>query len=68
MVRWKRLKHWPVHLAFALTQMTEIHLLKGCVIGGRFGAMTHLAMISYKRPAGACDGRAQVTLGYSQSG
>ena len=41
---------------------------KGCDIGGRLGAMTHLGMISYQGPAGACDGRAQVTLGYRSRG
>ena len=42
--------------------------LKGCVIGGRLRAMTHLGMISYQGPAGTCDGRAQVTLGYRSGG
>ena len=31
---------------------------------GRIGTMTYLGMISYQEAAGACDGRAQVTLGY----
>ena len=30
--------------------------------------MTHLGMISYQGPAGACDGRARVTLGYKFGG
>ena len=30
--------------------------------------MTHLGMISYQGPAGACDGRAQVTPGYRSGG
>ena len=30
--------------------------------------MTHLGMISYQGPAGACDGRAQVALGYRSGG
>ena len=34
----------------------------------RLGAMTHLGMISYQGPAGARDGRAQVTLGYRSGG
>ena len=46
----------------------KIHPLKGCVIGGRLRAMTHLGMISYQGPAGTCDGRAQVTLGYRSGG
>ena len=32
------------------------------------GAMTHLGMISYQGPTGACDGRAKVTLGYRPGG
>ena len=36
--------------------------------GGRLGALTHLGMISYQGPAGACDGRAQVTLRYRTDG
>ena len=47
--------------------LTEIHPPKGCDMGGgggRLGAMTLLGMISYQGPAGACDGWAQVTLGY----
>ena len=35
---------------------------------GRLGAMTHLGMISYQGPAGACASRAQVTLGYKFAG
>ena len=41
------------------------------MIGGggvRLGAMTHLGMISYLGPAGACYGRAQVDLGYKSVG
>ena len=34
----------------------------------RLGAMAHLGMISYQGSAGACDGRAQVTLGYRSGG
>ena len=30
--------------------------------------MTHLRMICYQGPAGACDDRAQVTLGYISGG
>ena len=35
---------------------------------GRLGAMTHLGMSSFQGPAVACDGRAQVTLGYRFGG
>ena len=35
---------------------------------GRLGAMTHLGMISYQGPTGACASRAQVTLGYKFGG
>ena len=43
--------------------MTQIHPLKWCDFGGG-GAMDHLEMISYQGYTGACDGRAQVALGY----
>ena len=42
---------------------------KDATLGGvSIGAMTLLGMISYQEPAGACDGRARVTLGYKLGG
>ena len=49
--------------------LTVIHPPKICDMGGGGASRSYdlLGMISYQGPAGACDGWAQVTLGYRSS-